>query len=521
MFGHRENPGKMATPSWLVKSGDQSRNLAELAVARMVPQALLFDCDDGRRFTFGQFWDLAGKFANALHLSGAKSGDRIAVQISKSVEAIALFWACARGGFVYLPMNTAYTAAEVRYFIEDAKPSVFVCRPEFAKLGFEIACILTVDDRGGGNLAEIADQQPRDFSDHASSWNDTVAILYTSGTTGRSKGAMLSHGNLASNALALIDVWGFGPADRLIHALPVYHTHGLFTATNVVMLSGGRMLFRRSFDAGDVLSLMSLATTMMGVPTFYTRLLQSEQLSREATAGMRLFISGSAPLLAETHVEFERRTGHIILERYGMTETSMITSNPLAGERKAGSVGLPLPSVDVRITDLGNHAPVARGAIGMIELKGPNLFKGYWQNPEKTAEDMTVEGYFRTGDVGSIDKDGYLTISGRAKDLIISGGFNVYPKEIELLIDMVPGVAESAVIGLPHGDFGEAVTAVVVRVFGGSVAADDILGALQAQLAKFKLPKQIVFEESLPRNAMGKVQKAALRERYKRLYLPV
>ena len=499
-------------------TGLTARNFAELAASRGGDTGCaLLECDDGRSFSFAQFWALAGRLAFALQAAGARPGDRIAVQVEKSPEAIALFWACARGGFVFLPLNTAYTAAEVSYFVEDAEPSVLVVTPQreasLAPVAAKVkAAVLTLDDVGGGTLVQGATGE---IADHPSTWDDLAAILYTSGTTGRSKGAMLSHGNLASNALALVEAWAFTPEDVLIHALPVYHTHGLFTATNTLLLSGGRMLFRRKFDADDVMRLMPGATCLMGVPTFYTRLLQHEGLTRAATAHMSLFISGSAPLLAETHREFSARTGHAILERYGMTETSMNTSNPFAGERRAGTVGLPLPHIAVRVADPASHAALPVETDGMIEVKGPNVFKGYWRNPEKTAEDFTADGWFITGDMGRVSADGYVTISGRAKDLVITGGFNVYPKEVELLIDAMPGVLESAVFGVPHPDFGEAVTAAVVAKPGALLDEAAMIATLRQHLAAFKCPKRIIIVPELPRNAMGKMQKAKLREQWR------
>jgi malonyl-CoA/methylmalonyl-CoA synthetase len=506
-------------------AGLAARNFAELVTSRGGShERLLLACDDGRNFTFAAFWALAGRLAYALKHSGAKPGDRIAVQVDKSPEAIALFWACARGGFIFLPLNTAYTASEVSYFLTDAEPAVLVATPlrmaDLAQVAKVAGCtaILSLDDNGSGTLMDAASGT---LEDHPSDFDALVAILYTSGTTGRSKGAMLSHGNLASNALALTETWRFSAADRLIHALPVYHTHGLFTATNTLLLSGGSMFFRRTFNADDVMRLMPDATTMMGVPTFYTRLLQHPGLTQQATAHMRLFISGSAPLLAETHRAFKAKTGHAILERYGMTETSMNTSNPYAGERRPGTVGLPLPHISVRVADPQNHALLPPESDGMIEIKGPNLFKGYWRNPQKTAEDMSSDGWFITGDMGRLSRDGYLTITGRAKDLVITGGFNVYPKEIELLIDAMPGVLESAVFGVAHPDFGEGVTAAVVAQPGASLDESEMLATLKKELASFKCPKRILILAELPRNAMGKVQKALLRETHKALYLPV
>jgi malonyl-CoA/methylmalonyl-CoA synthetase len=517
----------MATSEWLAGSGDEMcRNLADLLDRRLAREKAAFTCDDGRRFSGESFWNLSGRLANWLRSAGIKPGDRVALHVEKSVEALALFWACVRGGYIYLPLNSAYTLAEVSYFVGDAEPRVLVCMPrehsDFARrFGDAGILVLSLGDAGDGNLIEAIEPISGDHVDHVSEWDDVAAILYTSGTTGKSKGAMLTHGNLASNALALIDAWRFTNRDVLIHALPVFHTHGLFVATNTVLLSGGSMLFRRKFDAADVLSLMPSATVLMGVPTFYTRLLQHDGLTHDCCRNTRLFVSGSAPLLAETHRAFAQRTGHAILERYGMTETNMNTSNPYDGARRAGTVGLPLPFIDVRITDLGSGRLLASSETGMIELKGPNLFRGYWRNPEKTAEDMTPDGFFRTGDVGHVDEQRYLVITGRAKDLIITGGYNVYPKEIEELIDALPGVLESAVIGLQHRDFGEAVTAVVVLKPNERLDESAILSAIQGSLARFKQPKRVLVVDSLPRNPMGKVQKAALRQTYTDLYRPV
>ncbi|HET7717680.1 MAG TPA: malonyl-CoA synthase [Bauldia sp.] len=509
---------------WSYSADPSVTSLPALVRARMRDPAKVFIRNgDGRTFTYGGVWDLAGRLAGALRAHGVEVGDRVAVQVDKSPEAIVLFLACARAGAVYLPLNTAYTLNEVDYFLGDAEPKVIVAsrakHDELAALGARrgVAATLWLGVAGDGSLMEAAAAQPAEFDDAKLGWDDLVAILYTSGTTGRSKGAMLTHGNLASNALALIDTWRFTERDVLIHALPVYHTHGLFTATNTVLLSGGTMLFCARFDADEVMRLMPGATAMMGVPTFYTRLLQHPGLTREATAHMRVFISGSAPLLAETHREFAARTGHAIVERYGMTETNMNTSNPYDGERIAGTVGLPLPGVSLRIADPETGAPLPRGAIGMIELKGPNVFKGYWRMPEKTAAEFRDDGFFITGDLGMIADNGYLSIVGRGKDLVITGGFNVYPKEVESEIDAIPGVVESAVIGVPHPDFGEGVTAVVVAK-DNALDEAAILSALDGRLAKFKLPKRVVFVDDLPRNAMGKVQKNVLRERFGALY---
>jgi len=502
----------------------QLRNMPALVRHKMKsPDKIFIRNGDGRNFTFLDIWALAGQMASALAASGVRTGDRVAVQVEKSPEAITLFLACARLGAIYLPLNTAYTLAEVDYFLGDAEPSALIVMTErleaMTDLGkrHKVGAMLSLGITGDGTFMDKSRAQPKDFTDAKAGWDDLAAILYTSGTTGRSKGAMLTHGNLTSNALTLIDTWRFSGSDVLIHALPVYHTHGLFTATNTLLLSGGTMLFRQKFDADDVMRLMPEATAMMGVPTFYTRLLQHKGLTREATAHMRLFISGSAPLLADTHREFRERTGHAILERFGMTETNMNTSNPYEGERIAGTVGLPLAGVEVRISDPDSGEPLSAGDIGVIEVRGPNVFKGYWRMPEKTASEFRPDGFFITGDLGRIDERGYVSIVGRGKDLIITGGFNVYPKEVESEIDSIAGVVESAVIGLPHPDFGEGVTAVVVRS-GTSVLEKDIVKTLESRLAKFKLPKQVIFIDDLPRNAMGKVQKNILRQTYADLY---
>ena len=468
-------------------------------VAQQDPAKPFIICDDGRTFTYGEFWQLTGRLAHALGKSGAQNGDRIAVQVEKSVEAIALFYACVRAGLVFLPLNTAYTPSEISYFLTDAQPSLFITSPD--KPAVNECKHLTLDDKGGGILMD-AGSVTGTFTDAPSDADTLCAILYTSGTTGKSKGAMLTQGNLFSNAAALVQAWRFTANDTLIHALPVYHTHGLFVATNTCFLSGAKMLFRRKFDASDVVGLIPQATVLMGVPTFYTRLLQQQTLSKELCKSMRLFVSGSAPLLAETHREFEARTGHAILERYGMTETNMNTTNPYEGKRKPGTVGLALPGTSVRVRE------------GMIEVKGPNVTKGYWRNAEKTKTSFADDGYFITGDLGHFDDENYLVISGRGSDLIITGGFNVYPKEIEERLDAMHGVLESAVIGVPHPDFGEAVTAVVVPKGNTQLDAAKMIAELRQHLAAFKIPKTIHFVAELPRNTMGKVQKKALRETY-------
>lgn len=478
---------------------------------------------DGSTYTYRRFFALTARIAHALRNCGVTPGDRIAVQVDKSPEALALYVACVRAGAVYLPLNTAYTASEVDYFVGDAEPRLVVCRPSAQA---EIATIAakvggrseTLGTAGDGSLLELASGQSETFEDYPAGPDDLAAILYTSGTTGRSKGAMMTHRNLMSNALALVNYWRFTEDDVLLHALPIYHTHGLFVATNVVLAAHASMLFLPRFDADEVIRFLPLATVMMGVPTFYTRLLEHPDFTRERVAHMRLFISGSAPLLASTHDEFAARTGHAILERYGMTETGMNTSNPYDGDRIAGTVGFPLPDVELRIADPETGRLLGTGEIGMIEVKGPNVFKGYWRMPEKTSAEFRSDGFFITGDVGKIDERGYVHIVGRGKDLIITGGFNVYPKEIELAIDAIEGVQESAVIGVPHPDFGEGVTAVVVPEVGASLTEETILASVRDTLAKFKQPKRVLFLSELPRNTMGKVQKNALREQFNNLY---
>ncbi len=472
---------------------------------------------DGHVISGPAFLAMVARFAHALQAAGLRPGDRIAVQVQKSPAALAIYGAAVALGAVYLPLNPAYTATEVDYFLGDATPRIFVCDPAMAAILQPLAlrhaaALLTMDHAGGGTLAERAAGLPSAIGAVDRAPADLVALLYTSGTTGRAKGAMLTQGNLLSNAQALADLWQFTGRDVLLHALPIFHTHGLFVACNTVLLTGGAMIWHPGFGTDAVLAAMPQATVMMGVPTFYTRLLDDPRLTAAATAHMRLFVSGSAPLLAETHAAFAMRTGHQILERYGMTETNMNTSNPYHGARRAGTVGLPLPGVAVKITADG--ADVPPGDIGVIEVRGPNVFAGYWQMPEKTATELRPDGFFITGDLGRVDVDGYLHIVGRAKDLIISGGFNVYPKEVELLLDAVPGVVESAVIGLPHRDFGEAVFAVLVAQTGVALDPAVVIAAIADKLARFKQPKGCVIAAELPRNAMGKVQKAALRAQY-------
>jgi len=490
-----------------------------LAQFPVVPSDRVFiTTADGRVLTYGGLGALSARLAHALVALGVKPGDRVAAQVEKSPEAIALYLACVRAGAVWLPLNTAYTSVELAYFLEDAEPALFVAAPGRVDMAAGVAIASLGTDGKTGSLIELAARQPEIFEGVARGPDDLAAILYTSGTTGRSKGAMLSHDNLASNARTLASAWRFTDRDILLHALPIYHTHGLFVATNTTLMAGAAMLFLPKLDADEVFRLMPQATVMMGVPTFYTRLLADARLNRETTRHIRLFVSGSAPLLAETHREWNARTGHAILERYGMTETNMNTSNPFDGARVAGTVGPPLPGVEIRITDPESGRERAQGEIGMIEVRGPNVFKGYWRMPEKTEAEFRDDGFFITGDLGIIDEQGYVAIVGRGKDLVISGGFNVYPKEVEDEIDALPGVVESAVIGVAHPDLGEGVTAVVVVKKDDALAEKDVTGALKLRLAAYKLPKRVVFVEDLPRNAMGKVQKALLRERYKDLY---
>ena len=506
-------------------SRNQSANLFDLIAARAPhPDKLALETRDATQLTYGELFERSARAANALIKLGVKPGDRVAAQIEKSTDVIVVALACLRAGAVLLPLNTAYTLAELEYFLGDAEPALILCRPDRLEPVRALARKLNlpaVESLGvnrDGTFAEAIAAAPTDFKTVPRASGDLAAILYTSGTTGRSKGAMLTHDNLTSNALALVDCWRFSAADRLIHALPVFHTHGLFVAVNVALLAGATMIFMARFDSDAVIAALPQATTMMGVPTFYTRLLDHPGLNRDSCSSMRLFVSGSAPLLAETHAAWRERTGFAILERYGMTETNMITSNPYDGERRPGAVGFALPEVSVRIADPDGGALLCAGEIGVIEVKGPNVFAGYWRMPEKTAQEFRADGYFITGDLARVDDDGYIHIVGRAKDLVISGGFNVYPKEVETEIDAIEGVLESAVFGAPHADFGEAVTAAVVARPGATLSEQAILSALGARLAKFKAPKQIVLVDALPRNAMGKVQKAALREAYRDIY---
>ena len=496
--------------------------------ARYWPQFAAHADDELMRTETDESWlyddvdKTSAKFANLLKDLGVMPGDRVSVQVEKSPQSLCLYLACLRAGFVYHPLNMAYKAAELEYFLGNAEPAAVICDPQILTSTHAIADatgvshVLTLAADGSGTLAEQSRDSATEFDVVQSGSDDTAALLYSSGTTGKPKGIMLTHHNLFSNMQSLQEAWGFSAEDRLLHALPIFHVHGLFVALGCVILSGSSMRWLPSYDAQDVMRFLPECTVLMGVPTYYTRLLAEAGFAAETCSNIRLFISGSAPLLAETFAEFEDRTGHRILERYGMTETNMNTSNPLLGERKPGTVGPPLPGVDVRIVS-EEGCELSHDEIGNLQVRGPNVFKEYWKMPAKTAEDFTDDGFFNTGDKGKIDADGYVSIVGRAKDLVITGGLNVYPKEVELFIDDLPGVVESAVIGVPHPDFGEAVVAVLVAEPGAKLIEADIIAGCKNELANFKVPKRIVFVEALPRNTMAKVQKNVMRETYQDL----
>ena len=482
------------------------------------PDAPCLTIPRGRCWTYGEIDALSAKMAGALLATGARAGDRISVQVEKSAENVALYLAALRSGLVYTPLNTGYTKDEIAYFLEDGEPAIFICDPAqeeaLTPIAKQAGCnaLLTLGPYGGGNLVAAAEKSDP-FDDCVTRHGDDLAaILYTSGTTGRSKGAMLSHENLTSNALALHDLWGFETGDVLLHALPIFHVHGLFVALHTAILNGSEIQFLPKFDVNAVRNVLPDATVMMGVPTFYSRLLAEEDFRKSECTHMRLFIAGSAPLTEETHKAFSARTGHEILERYGMSEAGMITSNPLDGDRIAGTVGYPLPGVELRITD-EDSAALPAGEAGAVEIRGPNVFKGYWRMPEKTAEEFTDDGWFKTGDIGALAEDGRLSLVGRAKDLIIAGGYNIYPKEIESVLDAMNGVSESAVIGVPHPDMGEGVVAVLVAE-KENTASDESLREAMSLLARFKQPRKFIWVDALPRNAMGKVQKQILRTQY-------
>lgn len=473
----------------------------------------------GRQVSYLELNDASARIANYLLELGASPGERVTVQVEKSVESIFLYLACLRSGLVYHPLNTAYKSSELSFFIENAEPTIVICSTEavdtyrsiVSKEG--IKAFLTLDSDGSGTLMQEAARFSSNCETRQSKGSETAALLYSSGTTGQPKGIVLSHDNLLKNGETLVNTWAFSSSDQLLHMLPIYHVHGLFVGLNTILLSGASMVWCEGFNAEEAIENLPNCTVMMGVPTYYTRLLSNSKLKKECCSNMRLFISGSAPLLKETFVNFQDKTGHTILERYGMTETGMNTSNPLDGERRAGTVGLPLSGVTVRVVD-GSGEEMTTNETGDIQIKGPNVFSGYWRMPDKSAEDFTEDGFFNTGDKGSIDSDGYLSIVGREKDMIITGGLNVYPREIELIIDEINGVKESAVVGVADLDFGEAVIAVIVS--DGSILDEEkIISLCKAQLANFKIPKRIYFIKDLPRNAMGKIQKNLLRERFK------
>ena len=486
------------------------------------------ETDDGLTYSWRDLDRATAMVANLLDSLDLPPASRIAVQVEKSVEAMVLYLATLRAGHVFLPLNTAYQTAEIEYFIGNAEPAVVVCSPKnhgwVSKIAFTAGTkfVFTLGDDRSGSLLDRAAHQSDQHTPAVRQDDDLAAILYTSGTTGRSKGAMLTHDNMRSNALVLRDYWGWQPSDVLIHALPIFHVHGLFVAIHGALINGSKMIWLSKFDPKLAIAKFSEATVFMGVPTLYVRMLAEPTLTQAQASHMRLFISGSAPLLIETFTEWQARTGHTILERYGMSETVMLTSNPCGEdprypgqtERRGGTVGFPLPDVTLRVMEDDGKA-VLPGEIGAIQVRGPNVFKGYWRMPEKTAEEFTVDGFFKTGDVGKVDERGYVTIVGRSKDLIISGGYNVYPAEIEATINDMPGVAESAVIGVPHPDFGEVGVAVIIGRPGAEVAPDAVIAELKAKLANFKIPKRCFVVTELPRNTMGKVQKNLLREQYK------
>jgi len=469
------------------------------------------DNQGNTRYFYDQFDSLTSQYANLLSTSGIKAGDRVMVQVEKSPESLLFYFACLRFGCIYLPLNTAYKVDELAYFINDAEPTLILCGPKRESLFRQLssAKIFTLDNEGRIN-ADL-DDQIFDTADRLA--DDVAVIIYTSGTTGRPKGAMISHGNIESNSKVLSKSWGWQTNDVMLHALPIYHVHGLFVGSHLPVMNGSPITFLNRFDASEIIALLPKSTVYMGVPTNYTRLLAQPELARESCKNIRLFISGSAPLLTHTFNDFSERTGHTIIERYGMSETGMNTSNPLTGERKGGTVGPPLSGVTCRIVD-DQGIQVAKNKTGHLELKGPNVFTGYWRMPEKTAAEFSSDGFFRTGDLASQDEDGYISIVGRNKDLIISGGLNVYPKEIEMLLDNLDGVAESAVIGLPDPDFGEAVSAVIVTDGTKKLQPTDITAYVKEKVANFKVTKHVFFVDELPRNAMGKVQKNKLREMF-------
>lgn len=489
------------------------------------PEKVFLEDHHGTQYTYQDLLDRTAQFSNYLRRIGITKGDRVAVQVDKSVDCLFLYLACLRAGIVYLPLNPAYQDHELNYFCEDAKPSLFVCQAHrIASIqgivdALAIKHLETLESDKTGSLLIHARSESSEFVTAETDKDDIAVILYTSGTTGNPKGAMLSHMNLATNGEALVDAWEFKPDDVLLHTLPIYHVHGLFFATHCTLLSSASMIFLPKFDVETTLTYLSRSTVMMGIPTYYTRLLKEVRFNRDACKRMRLFTSGSAPLLEKTFYEFEEKTGVALLERYGMTETGVNTSNPLRGTRKPGAVGYPLPNSLCRVVDDADQ-PVELDEPGSIQVKGDNVFLGYWNKADKTAESFTQDKFFKTGDIGTVDADGYISIIGREKDMIISGGLNVYPKEVELTIDKMDGISESAVIGIPHDDFGEAVVAVVVKKPGSTVGDVEIIGHVKSLHARFKAPKKVFFVDELPRNAMSKVQKNFLRDEYKSTFTP-
>lgn len=503
-------------------------NFYDLAIGRWLsaPDTPLLETDDGCVATYGDMDRLSARLASLLRRHGCEPGAWVAVSAEKSRESLALYLACLRAGLVYLPLNTAYRPAEFGYFLTDARPHVLVCAPALAgALQAEaraagVRHVFTLDEHGRGSLMDAAASSDDVFETVTRVPDDIAAVLYTSGTTGRPKGATISGRAIAHAARTLGEIWGFTRTDVLLHALPIFHGHGLFVACNVALAAGARMIFQSRFQLDSILGALPRSTVFMGVPTFYHRMLGDARFTREACARLRLATCGSAPLLPEIQERFRQRFGFDIVQRYGTTETMIITSNPLHGPRPPDSVGLPLPGVDLRIANAADE-PLPDGEIGMIEVRGPGLFSGYWGMPDKTAEDFTADGFFRTGDLGTRSADGYVSITGRAKDLIISGGYNVYPAEVETVLNATPGIAESAVIGVPHADFGEAVTAVVIRKADDpSVSADHVIARAKSELANYKVPKFVVFVDDFPRNTLGKIQKNVLRDTYKTLGEP-
>lgn len=477
---------------------------------------VLLETPTGQRYSYADALAASGRLANYLSKLGLRAGDRVTVQVPKSPEALWLYLACLRAGLVYQPLNDAYGQEEIAYFIGNAEPSLIVCDPSNQAIIDDLPKkrdypVRTLGTNADGSLIEASRSCAPEFETTARNHEDLAVLLYSSGTTGKPKGAMLTHGNLIANTEALIGAWRFTPADRLLHALPIFHAHGLFVAAGCALMGGARMVFLPRFDVDTVIGQLPRCTVMMGVPTYYNRLLKTPNFQRKTCRNMRLFISGSAPLRPETFKAFEQCSGLEILERYGMTETLMNTSNPLDGERRPGSVGLPLPGVSVRVADDNNNA-IPNGSVGNLQVRGPNVFAGYWRMPDKTAQEFTVDRWFRTGDLAIIDTDGYVSILGRSKDMIITGGLNVYPREVEQVIDQINGITESAVVGIPHSDFGEGVVAVVVAQADHELEEQEIINLVREHLADFKAPKRVVFVDCLPRNTMGKVAKARLRE---------